>query len=288
MLLAAFRLPDGTIKVTGRNHDVNALPARYRANPASVEDGFMTTDGRFLTRAEAAGIPREAPTAELDLGIEDVGDDLDSLLREALVERDEPPEEPSTIYFVGPNDPSEEQVQAWIAGLVAEQRIEESGYSLRWVELASGVRKPAIDRLVRQRGPLIFLDIDGVLRRRESPRYALEAQLLKTFEEALRAIPDAEVVISSSWREGFSLDEIRKHFSGDVAARIVGVTPNAEQAEHGRYREVLAYMIRQGQKGRPWVAIDDDPTHYPPGVNVILVDSTQGFDSAAAARLKGL
>ncbi len=67
MLLAAFRLPDGTIKVTGRNHDVNALPAKYRANPGSVEDGFVTTDGRFLTRIQASGIPREAPTAELEV-----------------------------------------------------------------------------------------------------------------------------------------------------------------------------------------------------------------------------
>jgi len=56
---------------------------------------------------------------------------------------------------------------------------------------------------------------------------------------------------SSSLARGLQPHEIRVHFSKDVAARIVGVTPMAEDGEHRRYREVLAYMIRSGQKGRP-------------------------------------
>ncbi len=155
MLLAAFRLPDGTIKVTGRNHDLNALPAKYLANPGSVEDGFVTTDGRFLTHIQAAGIPREAPTAELEVNDEplaprlerqalaDFGLDFDAVLTQV---RSTVPEHPETIYFVGPDDPSEDEIQEWIARLLAEGRIEEGAYSLRWVTLSSGVRKPAVDR----------------------------------------------------------------------------------------------------------------------------------------------
>jgi len=135
-------------------------------------------------------------------------------------------------------------------------------------------------------GPLIFLDIDGVLRRTGSTLYELEEDLLRAFEDTLRAMPDAEIVISSSWREGFTLAEIRAHFSEDVASRIVGVTPLAEDGEFRRYREVLAYLIQSGQRRRSWVAIDDDPTHYPAAVNVILVDSAKGFDGRAAAMLK--
>ena len=155
MLLAAFRLPDGTVKITGRNHDWNALPAKYRADPASVEDGFVTVEGRFLTRIQAAGIPREAPPAEgevkeeaLEPGVKcqalaDFGLDFDNLLTQihAAV-----PESPETIYFVGPDAPSDDQIQAWIAILLAERRIEEGRYSLRWVTLSSGVRKPAVDQ----------------------------------------------------------------------------------------------------------------------------------------------
>lgn len=134
----------------------------------------------------------------------------------------------------------------------------------------------------------MFLDIDGVLRRNSAPLYELEEDLRRLFEETPRAMPGAEVVISSSWREGFSLTEIRAHFSTDVAARIVGVTPMAEDGEHRRYREVLAYLIRSGQKGREWIAIDDDPAHYPASVRVILVNPTKGFDEEAAASLLGV
>lgn len=135
-------------------------------------------------------------------------------------------------------------------------------------------------------GPLIFLDIDGVLRRDGAPLYELEEDLRRLFEETLRAMPGAEIVISSSWREGFSLDEIRAHFSDDVATRIVGVTPIAQESEHRRYREVLAYLIHSGQKGRTWVAVDDDPAHYPASVNLVLVDPAMGLDSTAASRLR--
>jgi hypothetical protein len=210
--------------------------------------------------------------------------DFDALRTQA---RSTVSEHPETIYFVGPNEPSEDEIQAWIAGLLAEKRIEEGAYSRRWITLASGVRKPAIDRIRQTQGPLIFLDIDGVLRRNGAPLYELEDDLRRLFEETLRAMPGAEVVISSSWREGFSLTEIRAHFSKDVAPRIVGVTPTAQDGEHRRYREVLAYMIRSGQRGRPWVAVDDDPAHYPASVRVILVNPTEGFDGEAAATLLG-
>ncbi len=140
---------------------------------------------------------------------------------------------------------------------------------------------------LRTAGPLIFLDIDGVLRRNGAPLYKLEADLRHLFEETLRAMPGAEVVISSSWREGFSLTEIRAHFSNDVASRIIAVTPMAVDGEHRRYREVLAYLIHSGQKGRPWVAVDDDPAHYPASVRVILVNPAKGFDAEVAVKLLG-
>jgi hypothetical protein len=152
MLLAAFRLPDGTIKITGRNHDLNALPAKYRGNPGSVEDGFVTTGGRFLTRIQAAGIPRGAPTAELEVedeplapsvkrqALADFGLDFDALLTKVRLTV---PEQPETIYFVGQDEPTEAEIQGWISSLLAEGRIEEGAYSVCWVTLSSGVRKPA-------------------------------------------------------------------------------------------------------------------------------------------------
>ena len=133
---------------------------------------------------------------------------------------------------------------------------------------------------------LIFLDFDGVLRRKGSPLYRLEAPLVAQFEKALCAIPGAQVVITSSWREAFSLAEMRKSFSPDIAERIIGATP-VSQSRDGFYRhqEVLAYLKRHGLAEREWIAIDDDPEHYPANSPVLLVDPAQGFDSDAAVRL---
>ena len=133
---------------------------------------------------------------------------------------------------------------------------------------------------------LIFLDFDGVLRRKTSPLYRLEAPLVACFEEALRAIPGAEVVISSSWRDAFSLAEMRRLFSPDVAERIAGVTPVSQDRDgFYRHREVLAYLKRNGHAGHRWIAIDDDPEHYPANSPVLLVDPARGFDADARARL---
>ncbi len=132
----------------------------------------------------------------------------------------------------------------------------------------------------------VFLDFDGVLRRKDAPLYKLERPLVARFEETLRAIPDATVVITSSWREAFSLAEMQRSFSPDVAARIVGTTPIAQNRDgFYRHREVSAYLKRNGQDGGRWVALDDDPEHYPAGAPVILVDPSKGFDDDAAKRL---
>jgi hypothetical protein len=133
---------------------------------------------------------------------------------------------------------------------------------------------------------LLFLDIDGVLRRENAPRYRLEPALLEAFENAMRWIPDAELVISSSWREGFSLGELRGFFPAELRARIIGTTPIAQtQDGHVRHREVLAFLAAHELQNRPWIAIDDDREHYPPGCEVLLIDRSVGFDREAGKQL---
>ena len=133
---------------------------------------------------------------------------------------------------------------------------------------------------------ILFLDLDGVLRRKTAPLYALEPDLVARFERAVRAIPDLRIVISSSWREAFTLDEIREHFVVGVAQRIAGITPSAAvRDDFDRHREVLAYLKRHEGEDVTWVAIDDDPANYRAGAPVILIDPDVGFDDAAAAEL---
>jgi hypothetical protein len=133
---------------------------------------------------------------------------------------------------------------------------------------------------------LIFLDFDGVLRRKDAPRYRLEKPLLAAFEAALRRLPDAEIVITSSWRDVEGLPELRGLFSPDVAERIVGVLPIGQfRDDFPRYGEVLAYLKGRGEEWQPWIAVDDDPMSYPAGVPLLLVDPARGFGAEEAEGL---
>ena len=99
-------------------------------------------------------------------------------------------------------------------------------------------------------------------------------------------LSDTEIVITSSWREAFSLKEMQALFSLDIAERIIGVTPNSHSREgHYRHREVLEFIKRKGFQGRRWVALEDDPEHFPESAHVLLIDTDVGFGQQAADRL---
>jgi hypothetical protein len=136
--------------------------------------------------------------------------------------------------------------------------------------------------MTERTGLLIFLDFDGVLRCKEAPLHRFEKPLVARFEEAVRRIPDAQIVITSSWREVLGLEDLRKLFSTDVAERIVGMIPFGNQ---GRYGEILAYLKESGSAGLRWVVVDDDPYGYPRDTPLILVDPATGFSEEDARKL---
>jgi len=129
---------------------------------------------------------------------------------------------------------------------------------------------------------LCFLDFDGVLRRESAPRYRLERHLVERFEGWLRRQEaqhgSVEIVISSSWKDAFSLEELRGHFDSEyVARRIRAVTPTLTgDRAFPRYDEVLAYL--NDQLETPYVIIDDQPGLFPAGLEkTIWCDPEEGF-----------
>lgn len=63
----------------------------------------------------------------------------------------------------------------------------------------------------------LFLDFDGVLH----PEHCHESRhftCLSVLEEALRRVPQWQVVITSAWRRHKSLDELRARFSSSKSA----------------------------------------------------------------------
>lgn len=65
----------------------------------------------------------------------------------------------------------------------------------------------------------------------------------------MREFPHAQIIISSAWRNQFTLDQLRAGFSPDIAAQIIGVAPGINRIE-GQYLpaqredEILEWLAR--------------------------------------------
>ena len=128
---------------------------------------------------------------------------------------------------------------------------------------------------------LIFLDIDGVLRRTSSPPYQLDYDLVANFKKFVTRIEGdemVEIIITSTWKEVFSLDAIRAKLGFPLALKVCGTTkPLARPGGFERHREICQYLAQEA-KTLSWIAIDDQADHFPPGLeNLLLCDPTRGF-----------
>jgi hypothetical protein len=125
---------------------------------------------------------------------------------------------------------------------------------------------------------ILFLDFDGVLH----PDGIALFSKIGLLEEYLLQMPGIEIVISSTWRETQTLDELKNHFSEAVRDKIIGVTPSLEDGYDcgGRQREIHAFLDSAGMndESTSWVALDDMPLFFDEGYpHLILTDSSQGF-----------
>lgn len=139
----------------------------------------------------------------------------------------------------------------------------------------------------------LFLDFDGVLH----PEFCHESKhfsCLSTFEHVLRAVPDCDVVIASTWRLHTPLDGLRSRFSLDVASRIIGATERFGQLRsvpntllgYEREAECIAWLRSHDRAIFPWLAVDDRPWLYRPfNRSVFLIDGKTGLTMDKAEEL---
>lgn len=140
---------------------------------------------------------------------------------------------------------------------------------------------------------VLFLDFDGVLHPRGgaaagdrfSKRDALEALLREP--DMLHVV----IVISSTWREAYSLKSLAGMFAEDIRPRIIDVTPmlDAGATDYSRYREIKAWL-RDHPEISQWVALDDAIEDFPYGkrMNVIFTDPDIGLEQESIDLLRGL
>jgi hypothetical protein len=108
----------------------------------------------------------------------------------------------------------------------------------------------------------------------------------------MRDFPLVRIVVSSTWRYKFTLDQMRAYFSPDIAARIIGATPQSEIANSGyqaarRENEILDWLAASGNTGIQWVALDDAAWQFVRCRDrVVYCTWYIGLDDATAVKLR--
>jgi len=123
----------------------------------------------------------------------------------------------------------------------------------------------------------IFLDFDGVMH--VPGNYHNKFEHMDAFCNSLRPfLGQFDIVISSSWKDAFSLKEIKSFFPDDIAHYIIGVTPKGLT----RYDEILASL--QGKTN--WIALDDEAHNFPKDCKeLLLVDASTGLTNGDLEKL---
>ena len=84
------------------------------------------------------------------------------------------------------------------------------------------------------------------------------------------------IVLSTSWREPHSLDELLDFIPESLHHRILGTTvpdnhPGPREMDpllfqrSPRQAQILHYLQERGLENEPWLALDDDPSEFEPG-----------------------
>lgn len=136
---------------------------------------------------------------------------------------------------------------------------------------------------------ILFLDFDGVLHPVKSNINDIfrRTPLLEKF--LLCKMPTWRIVLSTSWREPHSLDELFDFLPESLHSRIIGTTvadkhPGPREMDPAlfqrspRHAQILHYLHAHGIPEEEWLALDDQPQEFEPGLpQLVLCNPAQGI-----------
>lgn len=124
-------------------------------------------------------------------------------------------------------------------------------------------------------GIVLFLDFDGVLHpdppNSQHPLWC-RASLLVTW---LDKHPDVGVVVSSTWRQGRSIEALQALLPSGLGERVVGTTPTESVELYTRQAECEAWMRAHQLPWTPWLALDDRLWNFRPFEQRLLLTNRQ-------------
>ena len=140
---------------------------------------------------------------------------------------------------------------------------------------------------------MLFLDIDGVLNRTgyrpassSGLRSWIEPELAARVKEIVRQT-GAGIVISSDWRVGRGLHELRDELlASGVDCSLLGVTPVLQGAE--RWREIQAWMDQNQVSAADIAIVDDTFDMGPLAARFVRATPLNGLDEQTADAIVAL
>lgn len=135
---------------------------------------------------------------------------------------------------------------------------------------------------------ILFLDFDGVLHpvKSEIDNIFCHFPALEAFLN--REEPSWRIVLSTSWREPHSMNELLDFIPESLHCRVLGATVPDKHAGPGRMDPALnaaaqrhaqiLYFLQEHCPNEPWLALDDDPSEFLPDTpQLVLCDPTTGL-----------
>jgi hypothetical protein len=136
---------------------------------------------------------------------------------------------------------------------------------------------------------ILFLDFDGVLHPAPSPE-CFDRGCMSHLEAVLQEYPQLDIVITSSWRELKSIEELKGFLGSVIGSRVISTTPVIDDPfiKFVRYYEVQEYLRFNDLFHTPWIALDDEIGNYPENSPVIFTNYRTGLTMEDAIKLRAM
>ena len=96
-----------------------------------------------------------------------------------------------------------------------------------------------------------------------------------------------QIVISSSWRFSYNLDEMKEKLPKAISKNVIGVTGDAYIGPYPRFNEIKEYLLSKNKSLYGWRALDDSKIEFPNGcTDLILCDPNTGLALKQIQELK--
>ena len=139
--------------------------------------------------------------------------------------------------------------------------------------------------IIFMKNKILFLDFDGVLHPSmcDIKKYLSHAPLLA----ALITEYPCQIVISSSWRFQYTLEEIKKMLPKAISQQVIGMTGEAYPGAYQRYNEIKFYLLVHGKSLADWKALDVTQNEFPADCkNLIICSHLTGLGQKQIQELK--